>query len=480
MNNLAMVLAQNQTKGYVIAPAGFGKTHLIAEAVGRGDGRALVLTHTYSGVNALKKKMRTLGVPASKYQVDTIASWSLRLCLSYPKNSGWNIEHPDSNQWTDLYDSCASLLVKGFIGRIVRASYERVYVDEYQDCSKSQHIMILRLVEMLPSCLLGDPLQAIFDFANEPVQWEEDIYPHFTSLGRLLKPWRWHNAGSIEIGDWLQQVRRTLEEQEQIDLSLPPPKGVRVYCVGSQDDQDRKQFNACRYFDLKDKETAVAIHGGSAEYKNKGHSLARRLSGRFCSIEEIEGAALFSFIKKISNARAPAKKLKSAIEFACKCMSGVKESLSAGTKRCESVSLTGRVRCPAATVAANAYLIDPSSENLKNFLLALKKTSSVVPFRRDLLNRAIHVLTVHSQSSELTLEEAAIKYQGIFRHGGRPIAFPKLIGTTLLVKGLEFDHTIILDAASLSRKELYVALTRGSKSITIISSCNTIPRAPQI
>ena len=50
------------------------------------------------------------------------------------------------------------------------------------------------------------------------------------------------------------------------------------------------------------------------------------------------------------------------------------------------------------------------------------------------------------------------------------MTYPKLIGTTLLVKGLEFDHAIVLDAASLTRKELYVALTRGARSVTIISS----------
>ena len=46
--------------------------------------------------------------------------------------------------------------------------------------------------------------------------------------------------------------------------------------------------------------------------------------------------------------------------------------------------------------------------------------------------------------------------------------------TTLLVKGLEFDHAIVLDAGSLARKELYVALTRGAKSLTVISSTATL------
>jgi len=43
-----------------------------------------------------------------------------------------------------------------------------------------------------------------------------------------------------------------------------------------------------------------------------------------------------------------------------------------------------------------------------------------------------------------------------------------VIGTTLRVKGLDFDHSIVLDAPSCQR-ELYVALTRGAKSLKVIS-----------
>ena len=74
-SELAQVLAEYQSKGYVIAPAGFGKTHLIAMAINLGSDRQLILTHTFAGVNALKKKTQVLGVPASKHHIDTIASW---------------------------------------------------------------------------------------------------------------------------------------------------------------------------------------------------------------------------------------------------------------------------------------------------------------------------------------------------------------------------------------------------------------------
>jgi len=80
------------------------------------------------------------------------------------------------------------------------------------------------------------------------------------------------------------------------------------------------------------------------------------------------------------------------------------------------------------------------------------------------------VLRKHAIDPQITLAEAAEKYHAEFRYRGRPVGRRKLIGTTLLVKSLEFDHAIVLDAKSLSRKELYVAFTRGAKSLTIISS----------
>ena len=74
MCELSAVLAAHEGSGYVVAPAGYGKTHLIAESTARSAGRQLILTHTYAGVNALRRKMRILGVGDKFYRIDTIAS----------------------------------------------------------------------------------------------------------------------------------------------------------------------------------------------------------------------------------------------------------------------------------------------------------------------------------------------------------------------------------------------------------------------
>lgn len=56
----------------------------------------------------------------------------------------------------------------------------------------------------------------------------------------------------------------------------------------------------------------------------------------------------------------------------------------------------------------------------------------------------------------------------------------RTVSRTLLIKGLEFDHAIILNAGDLGVKELYVALTRGAKSLTIMSANPTFQKNPPL
>lgn len=472
--NLPQKLADFQSKGYVIAPAGYGKTHLIALAVNAGTNRQLILTHTFAGVNSIKVKMSRLGVPTSRYQVDTIASWSLRLCLAYPETSEWTVETPSGKEWNELYGSCCRLLTKVFVRRVISATYSGIYVDEYQDCNESQHVLICSLAEFLPCRILGDPLQAIFDFAENPVNWEKSIYPHFEWLGQLETPWRWHNAGADELGAWLKQARETLDAGNKINLNTRLPKGVTRLSVDLDNFSDTKRY-AIFYRLMKSKETVIGIHSGSPEYKNKTHALARALGGGFSSIEEVEGKDLFAFLKKLESAKTTKAAFLHILEFSKKCFTGVDGILAAGTKKGEKAKKTKATKYPLILTAANSYLTYPNSRNLRDILLLIKTCPETSPYRRDLCNRFLQVLTISINNGTPSLMESAHAYQREFRHSGRPIRFTKLLGTTLLVKGLEYDHAVILDADSLGLKELYVAMTRGSKSVTFITKGGLIP-----
>jgi DNA helicase-2/ATP-dependent DNA helicase PcrA len=470
MPDLPDTLAKFGGRGYIVAPAGYGKTHLIAEALGLAEARQLVLTHTYAGVNALRRKMRERRVRDGASRVDTIASWALRLCLSYPGESGWNIERPIGAQWASLYDTCARFLDHSFVRRILRASYAGVYVDEYQDCSPAQHRLILALARDLPCRVLGDPLQAIFDFdAEPPVDWNVEVVAAFENLGQLEVPQRWIRAGEPALGDWLRTVRQALEAGQPIDLTVGRPHSVIYRSASGDADLLRVQGNACRYFACDPQHRVIAIHKGNQQFKAKCHHLARNSGGRFSSIEEIEGRDLFSFVDQIERARTNRARLKKVVEFARRCMTAVERQLTAATIRGEAAPIRNNTRSPRVTAAANAYLAAPSSTAMAAFFAALRSLSEVEIVRADLFFRMAGVLQKHIIRPELTLREAAENYHAEFRFKGRPVGRRRIIGTTLLVKGLEFDHAIVLDAVSLSRKELYVALTRGARSLTVVS-----------
>ncbi|WP_070224492.1 MULTISPECIES: UvrD-helicase domain-containing protein [unclassified Janthinobacterium] len=474
-DDLAITLGNCMVKGYVIAPAGYGKTHLIAMAVKAASKRQLVLTHTFAGVNSIKAKMAALKVPAALYQIDTIASWSLKLCLAYPKGSGWNIDAPSSKQWDKLYESCTGLLTNAFIRHIILCSYAGVYVDEYQDCSDLQHTLVCRLADILPCRVLGDPMQAIFDFDNgqKPVDWDVSIYPYFECLGKLETPWRWENAGAHLLGAWLKKSRERLENGLKLDLVNDVPFSVkRIYA--DPDFLPQKQHTSLMKLFASDG-SVIALHGGDQRFKEKTHALARMLSGKFSSIEEVEGRALHSIIKKLESSKNSKVAFLHALDFAKKCFTGVNNALTAGTKKGEVANQIKTTKYPVMLKAANLYLGDPKTKNLIAFFLELMKNPETSPYRRDLFYRFLHVLKMHIDGEGDTLIESANLYQRDMRHSGRPIRHTKLIGTTLLVKGLEYDHVIILDADSLDAKDLYVAMTRGAKSLTIIYTGNPLP-----
>lgn len=429
-----------------------------------------MLTHTYAGVNILRRKMRQLKVHERSFRVDTIASWALRLCLSYCGSSGWAINRPQDSQWQELYQACSALMDVRFIRKLLQASYSGVYVDEYQDCSITQHSVVLKLARDLPCRLLGDPLQGIFDFNERSIDWDRDVSATFEALGELKKPYRWILAGRPEIGAWLSAMRQSLECGEPLDLGQGVPRGVMFRRAEGPNNLFLTQSGVCGRFQCDGQESVIAIHKGAQPYKHQCHSLARSLGGKFSSIEEIEGKELFSFMQKLERAPIGSARLKTVIEFACQCMTHVKENLTDATSRGEKATVRHNTRNPSVAAAANDYLTFPSSANMAALLTNLKTTNKVKIIRADLFTRMIGILRKHVLNPSLAIDEAANRYHTEFRHRGRPPGRRKLIGTTLLVKGLEFDHAIVLDAESLSAKELYVALTRGSKSVTIISN----------
>lgn len=64
---------------------------------------------------------------------------------------------------------------------------------------------------------------------------------------------------------------------------------------------------------------------------------------------------------------------------------------------------------------------------------------------------------------------AAIQARERNRHLARPIA-RRSVGSTLLLKGLEADVSVVLHPELMTAQNLYVALTRGARHVVVCSS----------
>ena len=135
-------------RGTVTAPAGCGKTHLIAETLTRhADAKPiLVLTHTNAGVVALRGRLDQAGVQSKAYRLSTIDGWAMRLASRFPMRSNLDpsileLSNPKTD-YPNIRVGAIELLKAGHVNDVIEATYSRLIVDEYQDCSIRQHAIV--------------------------------------------------------------------------------------------------------------------------------------------------------------------------------------------------------------------------------------------------------------------------------------------------------------------------------------------------
>ena len=207
--------------GIIIAPAGYGKTEDIASQFKTFDNnkKILILTHTNVGIEELLSRIKKHNIKSNKVNIMTIASFSLKYIKMFPSISGFD---KDKDLFeNDIYSQMKCLLKNSHIKEIIKNTYSQLFVDEYQDCSVSQHQMIKEICNILDYKIYGDPLQSLYEFNDIPVDFDEIIDKDFELIGVLDYPWRWDNKNK-ELGQWILEIRKQIEKNEVINLySIP-------------------------------------------------------------------------------------------------------------------------------------------------------------------------------------------------------------------------------------------------------------------
>ncbi|WP_303774224.1 UvrD-helicase domain-containing protein [Anaerolinea thermophila] len=442
-NEVVELLANADEPVSVTAAAGCGKTEAIVRAVEKSKGKQLILTHTHAGVASLKSRFRKYQIPESKYRVATIASWLLKYVLSYGSMSGFNNPRPLKKEWSELYPAAEKLLIFPFMKEVIESSYNGIFIDEYQDCTISQHNIVKKLCEFLPVRVLGDPLQGIFGFSDDPlISWEEDVLHFFRQLPNLIKPYRWDRDGNNPLlGEQLADIRERLENNEVIDLRNFSEINWNEFSEQNQINELSKNYNS---------NSILGIHTGEWIDVNRKKTpldrlTARKMRGEYQCIEEMDCYSMMNFAREFYKYSGIVNRLRQSIEnFLLEgiAYNDLPENLQNEIQRVSRIS------------------------EIPEIIEIALKTTPV--FRKELFREMQNAIKKHSTGKYSSLEEAAYVSRNLTRVNGRKIE-GKIISRTLLIKGLEFDHAVVLNANLLDRNNFYVAITRGSKSLTVLS-----------
>ncbi len=437
----------------VVAPAGHGKTEVITKVAALGS-RTLILTHTHAGVHAIRARLKRLGVPSARVAIETIASWSTRYAHAFPGVAQPPAAEPqNSAEWDQLYVGAKQALGVAAVRQVVASSYDRILVDEYQDCNALQHELTVELSTIVPTTVFGDPMQGIFEFAGATLDWNGEIHPTFPLFGSLDEPHRWRDKNP-DLGAWVAETRLKLMHGEPIDLM-----DSRITYRPSTD-----AFDMGVLFDgIDTKEGSFA-----AIHCNKGicYKLASAANGGYQAIEEIAANRLGTFAKAWDSAPDAKSKAEAIISLSSDCFH--KRNAAQGeTVTAEELAVKESLR-----TAYHDMIEGKGTEAALQFMGLLRKQALWKLYRSGLWRDAEHSTVELAAGRAENMVAAAERIKQRVHNMGRRLP-ARTVSTPLLLKGLEFDHVVIPDATHFTRerqaqaKLFYVAISRATRSLTI-------------
>ena len=448
--------------------AGSGKTWTLADTVRSiaGDGgRALVLTHTVAGVHAMSSKLREFDIDPDTYHVATLTSLAIELVSAYSSHAGFDVpEVVDLSRSKEYSDGAISVLQRQHIRDVFVLSYTHLLVDEYQDCSTGQHALVCALKTAIPQTVIfGDRLQGIFGFADPIVDWDADVLPGFPDfpINHIPRRWQGHNE---DLGAWLLTVRSQLVAGNVLDLRSGLPSGVTFL---PKTTAGFELVNVARQR-RGDGETVVVI---AAPHLHAARAVASRLAGYgYVAMEEMGGSFMAKLLGDLSTLEPSdyatwlASTAKACFTGYGKLDNGVLGRLAKG----KSVATLKRPGLEKTLAAIDRVQLSPGLGALAASMDAIRLAREAQLHSREAWRDMTKVIEACAIDPERDMSVELVRVRERVRHGGRQDQL-RVVSRTVLIKGLEYDHVIIANTADINDAcNLYVALSRARKSVTII------------
>jgi DNA helicase-2/ATP-dependent DNA helicase PcrA len=114
-----------------------------------------------------------------------------------------------------------------------------------------------------------------------------------------------------------------------------------------------------------------------------------------------------------------------------------------------------------------------SRESMLELLRAIDTRTKTSLYRPEMFSAMQAAMRLNADDPNEPLADRVWEVQNCIRHIGRKFGRSS-VGSILLVKGLEFDHSVIVHQPTMSNKDWYVALTRATKSIRILAPSESL------
>ncbi|MBH0129562.1 UvrD-helicase domain-containing protein [Salinibacterium sp. NK8237] len=444
-------------------PAGTGKTHLLAASVRAASKlgmRSLILTHTNAGVDVLRTRLKKMKVGRPAFHVDTITSWAFQLLRAYGTLGG--IAVPSIPDWSDsgkYIDGATRVVNSKAIREMHSHSFGAFFVDEYQDCSERQHAFIRSICTAIPKTIVfGDRLQGIFGFSDTLVDWDAEVFDDFPLKTMEYEPHRWAETNP-ELGRWLLDLRPSLVSGGVFDLTSVKVPGLRFVSSG------QGALGAVAHANRNFEESVVLLD----KWRPDAAAHASRLGGSFSVMEDIGGRFMAEHLSSFPepSSHLMAYWLANFAKACCIGLGGIDSAVLGKLRSNESVTHYKRDGLDSALEHLDLLRRQPSFDELAKAARGIVADSKAKVYRWEAWRDTLESIRATSEGGAAPLVELGLIRDRI-RHTGR-VHGTRVASTTLLVKGLEYDHVIIANLAKFEDpRNLYVALTRARKSVTII------------
>lgn len=253
-DSVRVALRDDHALVVVEAPAGCGKTHQGADYArdlldGLGHSRSLILTHTHAACSVFAERTRGSG---SRIEIRTIDSIIANVAAAY--HVGLRIP-ADTSAWVRgqdegyamLAQKVALLLVRyPMIASALARRYPVVICDEHQDSSGDQHAIVMAMLAAGAKVrIFADPMQSIFrdksvTGSNPPWDWTA-LRAKADACEELDFPHRW-NGSCPDLGAWTLAARRSLLNDQPIDLRTGLPSSLSVIVAENQAQRNLEYF----------------------------------------------------------------------------------------------------------------------------------------------------------------------------------------------------------------------------------------------